>query len=49
MNLKLMLEETAERYGEKAAIVLGDRRLSYADLVEASNKVANALINLGVN
>ena len=49
MSLKLMLEEVAVRYGGKTAIVSGDRRLSYADLDEASNKVANALIKLGVN
>ncbi len=44
-----MLEEVAGRYREKTAIVSGDRRLSYADLDEASNKVANALIKMGVN
>jgi len=49
MSLKLMLEETANRYGRKTAIVLGDRRLSYAELDEASNKVANSLIRMGVN
>ena len=49
MNLKLMLEETVRRYGWKAGIVLGDRRLSYAELDEASNKIANALIKTGVS
>lgn len=49
MNLKLMLEEAAGRCGGKAAIVSGDHRLSYAGLDKASNKVANTLINLGVN
>jgi len=48
MNLKVMLEEVAEHYGEKTAIVSGSRRLSYAGLDEASNKVANALIKMGV-
>ncbi|MBA7505599.1 Long-chain-fatty-acid--CoA ligase [subsurface metagenome] len=48
MSLKLMLEETAGRYGRKTAIVFGDRRLSYAELDEASNKVANTLIRMGV-
>lgn len=49
MSLKLMLEEVVGRYGGKTAIVSGERRLSYADLDEASNKVANALIRMGVN
>ena len=48
MSLKLMLEEVVSRYGGKTAIVSGDCRLSYADLDEASNKVANALIKMGV-
>ena len=32
MNLRLMLEETARRFGNKTAVVLGDRSLSYAEL-----------------
>ena len=44
-----MLEEAAGRYGGKTAIVSGNRRLSYADLDKASNKVANALKKIGVN
>lgn len=43
-----MLEETAGHYAGKTAIVLNDRRLSYAELDEASNKVANALMELGI-
>ncbi|GAG65133.1 unnamed protein product, partial [marine sediment metagenome] len=49
MNLKAMLEAAARHYGGKTAIALGDRRLSYAELDEASNKVANALIKMGVS
>jgi len=49
MNLKAMLEATAKHYGGKTAIALGDRRLSYAELDEASNKVANALLKMGVS
>jgi len=48
MNLKMMLEETVNQYAKKAAIVLGERRVSYAELDEASNKVANALLKMGV-
>ena len=48
MNLKLMLEETARQYGSKTAIILGEQRLSYTELDTTSNKVANALIKMGV-
>lgn len=48
MNLKQMLEETVERYGSKDAIVFNDRRISYSELDEASNKVSNTLLELGV-
>ncbi len=47
-NLKLMLEEAAKQYGAKTAVADSDRRLSYAELDEASNKVANALIGIGI-
>lgn len=47
-NLKLILEGAAAQYAEKTAIVLNNQRLSYADLDECSNKVANALIGMGV-
>jgi len=48
MNLKLMLDEAVRRYGKKTAVAMGDSRLSYAQLDEASNKMANALIGMGV-
>lgn len=48
MNLKLMLAKTVRQYARKAAIVLGERRVSYAELDDASNKVANALIAMRV-
>ncbi|GAF91022.1 unnamed protein product, partial [marine sediment metagenome] len=48
MNLKLMLEEAVNQYAGKIAIVLGERRVSYAELDETSNKVANALIKMGL-
>jgi len=49
VNLKVMLEEVARHYGKKTAVTLGDRRLSYAELDGASNKVANALTKMGVS
>ena len=49
MNLKLMLAGLATRYGDKTAIVFEGQKLSYSGLDEASNKVANTLIKLGIN
>ena len=48
MNLRLMLEQTVNKYAGKTAMVMGERRVSYAELDEASNKVANALIKMGI-
>jgi long-chain acyl-CoA synthetase len=48
MNLRLMLEQSVKRYGKKIAVAMGNIRLSYAQLDEASNKIANALVGLGV-
>ena len=48
MNIKQMLEKTAKEVPQKTAIVLGSRRISYQELDEASNRVANALIGLGM-
>ena len=49
MHLKPMLEKAARRYGKKTAILVGDHRLSYAELDKASNKIANTLLKIGVN
>jgi len=49
MNLNVMLEKTAKNYASKAAIIMGEQRVSYAELDEAANKVANTLIKMGVN
>ncbi len=48
MNLKTMLEQAAECYGTKTAVASGGLRLSFADLDKASNKIANALLAIGV-
>jgi len=47
-NLKQMLERTAREVPQNTAIVLGSRRVSYRELDETSNKIANALISLGI-
>jgi long-chain acyl-CoA synthetase len=48
MNVKETLENTASEVPGKEAIVLGTQRITYGELDEASNKVANALVELGV-
>jgi len=48
INLKSILKNAVERFAGKTAIVMGDRRVSFTELDEASNKVANALIKMGV-
>jgi len=48
VNLSRMLWVAARRYGQKTALISDDRRLSYADLDEASNRLASALLKLGV-
>lgn len=47
MNLKQMLERTASEVPQNTAIVLGSRKVSYRELDETANKIANALISLG--
>jgi long-chain acyl-CoA synthetase len=48
MDLKVMLEKAVEKYGDKAAIVMGERRVSFRKIDEVSNQVANALIEMGL-
>ncbi|HEY93546.1 MAG TPA: long-chain fatty acid--CoA ligase [Dehalococcoidia bacterium] len=48
MNLKSVLERTASRYGDKDAIVYGDRRVTYTSLDKESNRFASALIKAGI-
>ena len=48
MNLKQILEITAGEVPQKTALVLGSQRVTYRELSEASNRVANALIGLGL-
>jgi long-chain acyl-CoA synthetase len=43
-----MLGEVAQGCGQKTALISEQRRLSYTDLDEASNRLASALLKLGV-
>jgi len=48
MNIRQTLEDTASEIPHKDAIVLGTRRITYGELDAASNRVANALLKLGM-
>lgn len=48
MNIKQTLEDTASEIPHKEAIVLGAQRITYRELDEASNRVANGLLKLGM-
>ena len=47
-NLNVMLENAVRRFPDKAAILMGERRVSFTQLDEDSNRVAHALIDKGV-
>jgi long-chain acyl-CoA synthetase len=48
MNIKQTLEAIASEIPRKEAIILGAERVTYGELDEASNRVANALLKLGM-
>jgi long-chain acyl-CoA synthetase len=48
MNLNQLLENSARCYGNKTAILMGERRVSFNELEEDSNRVASALSQMGV-
>jgi long-chain acyl-CoA synthetase len=48
MNLGKMLAENAERYGERVAVIHGDRRITYRELERAACALANHLRSEGL-
>ncbi|GAB1640704.1 long-chain-fatty-acid--CoA ligase [Krasilnikovia sp. MM14-A1259] len=48
LNLATLLEDSARRHPGRDAVVLGDTRLTYAQLDAAANQVANVLADRGV-
>lgn len=48
LNLTSLLEHSAQEYPERTALVLGDTRLTYAELLSRSQDIADALSGLGV-
>lgn len=47
-NLSTLLETSAEKHGDRDAIIFGDTRLSYAQVDGAANQVANLLVARGI-
>ena len=47
-NLASLLENSADKYPEREAVVLGDTRLTYAQVNGAANMVANLLVSRGI-
>ncbi|MDQ6642555.1 MAG: AMP-binding protein, partial [Actinomycetota bacterium] len=47
-NLSTLLEDSARRFPDREALVLGDTRLTYAQVDGAANRVANLLTSRGV-
>src|SRR5690348_4635311 len=47
-NLAEFLENSAQSYPDRTAIVFGDTRLSYSQLNGAANQVANLLVSRGI-
>jgi long-chain acyl-CoA synthetase len=48
LNLSILLEDSARTHPERAAVVLGPQRLSYAQVNAAANQVANLLVARGI-
>ena len=47
-NLSTVLENSAEKYADREAVVLGDTRLTFAQVNGAANQVANLLVSRGI-
>ena len=47
-NLSTLLEDSAKNYPDRDAVVLGDTRLTYAQVNGAANQVANLLVSRGI-
>jgi long-chain acyl-CoA synthetase len=48
LNLAILLEDSARTFPERAAVVLGDQRTTYAQVDAGANQVANLLVRRGI-
>ncbi|HTM52910.1 MAG TPA: long-chain fatty acid--CoA ligase [Pirellulales bacterium] len=49
LNLAMVLTENAERFPDRTAVILGERKLSYQELETVTNRLANSLVKLGLH
>jgi long-chain acyl-CoA synthetase len=47
-NLSILLEDSARKYPQREAVVVGETRLTYAEVNAAANQVAHYLAELGI-
>ncbi|MEU5241761.1 long-chain fatty acid--CoA ligase [Streptomyces lydicus] len=48
LNLSILLEDSARKYPDREAVVLGPTRLTYSQVNAAANQVANLLVERGI-
>lgn len=48
MNVGYLITRAARQFAERTAIISGDRRLTFAEVDQNSNRLANSLIRLGL-
>jgi long-chain acyl-CoA synthetase len=48
LNLSILLEDSARKYPDREAVVLGPTRLTYRQVNDAANQVANLLVERGI-
>jgi len=48
LNLSMLLEDSARTFPHRDAVVLGDRRVTFAELNAQANQVANLLVSRGI-
>ena len=48
LNLASILETSSREYPEKTAIIFGDTRISYKELNNKANQIANGLVQIGL-
>ena len=48
MNIGSLISRFGKCYGDKTAIVFGDKRFTYAEMTDRINRISNSLLELGV-